>query len=81
MVNRGYAYAIRAMGSLEMYSEMHAGDAHYQHELNHILQALRLRAETMSGPREFSDKKFLMAFADALEVANQPGEYVPMSQR
>lgn len=81
MINRGYAYAIRAMGSLEMYREMHQSGPHYQHELNHVLQALRQRAETMNAQSEASDKKFLLAFADALEVANQPGDYVPINQR
>lgn len=80
MINRGYAYAIRAMGSLEMYREMHSSSPHYQHELNHVIQALRQRAETMSAPAEASDKKFLLGFADALEQADKPGDYIPRSQ-
>lgn len=78
MINRGYAYAIRAMGSLEMYREMHSSSPHYEHELNHVIQALRQRAETMGDDRE--GKKFLLGFADALEEANKPGDYVPRSQ-
>jgi hypothetical protein len=81
MINRGYAYAIRTMGALEMFMEMYAGDHEYQRELNHLLQTLRHRADTMMAPREFSDRKFLLAFADALEEANKPGEYVPLGQR
>jgi hypothetical protein len=80
MVNRGYAYAIRTMQALEMYQEMYSSSAHYQHHLKDLVATLRSRAETMGKPEERSDKKFLQAFADALEVANQPGEYVSRSQ-
>jgi hypothetical protein len=81
MINRGYAYAIRTMGALEMYMEMYAGDQQYQDELKRLLRTLRERAQTMDMPRESTDKKFLMAFADALEVAHQVGEYVPLGSR
>lgn len=83
MNNRGFDFAVKAMGALEMYREMYASGGEYQHELSHVLNTLRMRAETLSikTGSDASDKKFLMAFADALEVANQPGEYVPLSQR
>ena len=81
MNNRGFDFAVKAMGALEMYREMYASGAEYQHELSHVLNTLRMRAETLKSGGDASEKKFLMAFADALEEANEPGEYVPRSQR
>lgn len=81
MNNRGFAYAIRAMGALEMYREMYSSGGEYQHELNHVLNTLRMRAETMKENHEISDRNFILAFADALEESNKPTAYVPLSQR
>lgn len=80
MVNRGYAYAIRTMQALEMYQEMYSSSPQYVHHLKDLLNTLRSRADTMGRDEERSSKKFLLAFADALEVANQPGDYVPRPQ-
>jgi len=83
MNNRGFDFAVKAMGALEMYREMYQSGPEYGHELSHVLNTLRMRAETLTVKTgsDFADKKFLMAFADALEVADKPGEYIPLSQR
>lgn len=82
MENAAFSLARNAMTSLEMYRDYYASSEPYQKNFQEVLNILRTTAENAyTKGEQFGDKKFLMAFADALEIANKPGEYVPMSKR
>lgn len=75
-VQSGAEVAKQAMEVLDFYQRFYASSQEYQQRLQEVLALLRNRAETFKrGPR-YDEYKFLMLFAAALEVSNQPGEYV-----
>lgn len=80
MNNPEFVLAVKAMETLEMYQNFYANSREYQVHLQEILQLLRHRgASTLLS--DHGAAKFTLAFADALEAAHQPGEYVPLSKR
>ena len=77
MKNPAFDLACKAMSSLEIYRDFYASSEKYQYNFQEILNIIRFTAEnSYTKSEQFGDKKFLLAFADALEVANKPGEYV-----
>lgn len=80
MDNPEFVLAAKAMESLEMYRMFYASSNDYQLRFQDVLGLLRHRGEAML-LTNYGQGKFLLAFSDALEVGNQPGEYVPLSKR
>jgi hypothetical protein len=80
MKNKAFGIAQEAMVSLEMFRDFYASGESYQENFQEVLKILRVTAQGTQAER-YSDAKFLLAFADALEVANRPGEYVPLGKR
>lgn len=83
MDNPGFDLAVKAMTSLEMYSQLYASSDRYQKHISEVLSILRESAECtlVKTGGDAAKKKFLLAFADALEISNKPGEYVPLSKQ
>ncbi|PVX34997.1 hypothetical protein [Janthinobacterium sp. 78] len=75
-----FILAAKAMETLEMYQTFYASSSEYQERLQEVLKLLRHRGASLL-TSEHASAKFLLAFADALEVSNLPGEYVPLSRR
>lgn len=81
MENPVFSLARKAMSSLEMYSDFYASSSSYQEHFQEVLSIIRDTAENVySDGESYSNKKFLLAFADALEVSNKSGEYIPLSK-
>lgn len=76
MENKAFNIARQALTSIEFYRGFYASSEPSQKHFNEVLDMLRRTAENMSAGESYSDKKFLLAFADALEVANTSGEYI-----
>lgn len=75
-----FILAAKAMESLEMYQTFYGNSSEYQTHQQEVLKLLRHKGASLL-VSEHGPAKFLLAFADALEVAGQPGEYVPVGRR
>ena len=75
-----FILAAKAMETLEMYQTFYGSSGEYQAHQQEVLKLLRHKGASLL-VSEHGPAKFLLAFADALEVAGQPGEYVPLSRR
>lgn len=80
MDNPEFVLAVKAMEALEMYQASYGNSVEYQSHLQEVQQILRHKGASLL-LSEHGAAKFLLAFADALEVAHLPGEYVPLSRR
>ena len=75
-----FILATKAMETLEMYQSFYGNSGEYQAHQQEVLKLLRHKGASLL-VSEHAAAKFLLAFADALEVAHLPGEYVPVSRR
>ncbi len=82
MTNKAFDLAREAMTSLEFFRGHYSSGDQYQQHFQQVLGMLRGgAANAFSKGEQYGDKKFLLAFADALEQANRSGEYVPLAKR
>ena len=72
--------AAKAMETLEMYQTFYGHSQEYQAHQQEVLKLLRHKGASLL-VSEHGPAKFLLAFADALETAGLPGEYVPLARR
>lgn len=75
-----FILAAKAMETLEMYQTFYGNSGEYQAHQQEVLKLLRHKGASLL-TTEHGSAKFLLAFADALEVASLPGAYVPVNQR
>lgn len=75
-----FILAAKAMETLEMYQTFYGNSGEYQAHQQELLKLLRHKGASLL-VSEHGAAKFLLAFADALEVAGQAGEYVPVGRR
>ena len=76
---KAFALARQAMTTLEWYRSFYGSGQQFPERFTEVLNMLRRTAGNQSGAA--GEKKFLLAFADALEIANKPGEYRPLNER
>ena len=79
MTPKAFDLARQAMTTLEWYRNFHGSAQPFQERFTEVLDMLRTTAKNQSSKSE--EKKFLLAFADALQIANTPGEYRPLNER
>ena len=75
-----FILAAKAMETLEMYQTFYGHSQEYQAHQQEVLKLLRHKGASLL-VSEHGPAKFLLAFADALETAGLPGEYVPLPRR
>ena len=75
-----FILAAKAMETLEMYQAFDGNTGEDQAHQQELLKLLRHKGASLL-VSEHGAAKFLLAFADALEVAGQAGEYVPVGRR
>ena len=76
-----FGIAERAMASITFFRAHHASTQPFQVHFQQVLQMLRETARNVYANKPTGEMNFLLAFADALAIANKPGEYVPIDQR
>jgi hypothetical protein len=74
----GFEIVKEAMAVLEFYRGYYTSSGTYQERLHEVIALLRNRAETFQKGPNYGEYKFIMMFAAALEISNQPGEYLPV---
>ena len=79
MTHDAFELARQALTTIEFYRNFHGSSQPFQERFREVLIMLRGTAANKSDER--GEKKFLLAFADALEVANVSGPYQPLSER
>jgi hypothetical protein len=79
MTSKVFDLARQAMATLEWYRGFYGSAPPFPERFTEVLNMLRRTAENQSSAE--GEKKLLLAFADALEIANKPGEYRPLNER
>lgn len=77
-----FEYAKQAMASIEFFRKHYASGQQFQQHLTQITEILRgVAVNKFTSGDAYGDQKFLLSFADALEVANKAGPYVSLKDR